>query len=297
MMPTLRQLEYAVAVAGAKNFSDAARTCQVTQPGLSTQIRLLEETLGVQLFERNAQRVLVTPAGEDVVETARRVLIGVSELVACAQGHSDPLVGTIRLGVIPTIAPYLLPRAMPDIRRHLSALRLLIREDQTARLVRLIDRGELDVLLVALESELGDLETLSLGQDAFLAAVSCKHRLAKRKRLNPSDLKGEEILLLDDGHCLREQTSSICDAAGACELGDFRATSLGTLIQMVSNGVGITLLPTLATRDRQFDRERIKLLPFTNPKPTRTIALAWRSSSPHREAFETLGRLFANSIA
>lgn len=260
----------------------------MTQPALSNQVRRLEEVLGVTVFERRASGVIATAAGERVLELSRRVVSGVDDVVAAAQTLQDPLRGTIRMGVLPTVGPYLLPRIVPLIRSRFPEIRLLLKEERTDRLTELLDEGELDVLLVALESELGDLETRALFRDPFVLAVSRDHRLARRKRVSLADLVDEEVLLLDDGHCLRDQTLAICDAAGACELGDFRATSLSTLVHMVAVGVGITMLPELAVDANRRLRDDLSLVPFRSPTPGRTLALAWRRSSPWREPFDVL---------
>lgn len=287
-VPTLRQLEYVVAIADHGRFSAAARACGVTQPALSAQVARLEAGLGVTLFERRPTGVITTPAGDRVIELARSVLATADEVVAAAHGMRDPLRGTIRMGVIPTVAPYMLPRVMPNIRTRFPELRLLLREERTDRLTELVRAGDLDAALVALESDLGELETLPLFTDPFILAISSDHRLARRKRVKAVDLLGEEILLLDDGHCLRDQTLAICDAAGACEIGDLRATSLPTLVQMVESGVGITMLPAMAVEAGGHLGRRLRLIPFAAPSPARTVALAWRASSPMRAHFETL---------
>jgi len=211
-------------------------------------------------------------------------------LVAVADTMHDPLAGTVRLGVIPTIAPYLLPRVMPTVRERFPRMRLLLQEERTERLVAMLESGEIDLALVALESELGDLETYALFDDPFVLALAPEHPLTSRTTVRPDDLTGQEVLLLDDGHCLRQQTSRICDAAGACELGDFRATSLGTLVQMVATGVGVTLLPELAVHADGTLARDLETVPFDTPRPGRTVALAWRPSSPHRERYEVLGQ-------
>jgi LysR family hydrogen peroxide-inducible transcriptional activator len=286
--PSLRQFEYVVAIDDHGNFSHAARACGVTQPALSTQVRRLEETLGVALFERRPAGVIATAAGARVTELARRVVANVDEVVATAQTMQNPLRGTIRMGVIPTIAPYMLPQVMPLIRTRFPELRLLLREERTNRLTALVQAGDLDVGLVAMESDLADLETQPLFTDPFVLAVSRKHKLAQRKRVTARDLQGEDVLLLDDGHCLRDQTLAICDAAGACELGDFRATSLPTLVQMVEAGVGITMLPAMAVKANNHFGGHLHLIRFASPVPRRTVALAWRRSSPMRDHFESL---------
>ena len=286
--PSLRQLEYVVAIGEHGSFSHAARACGVTQPGLSTQVRTLEESLGVALFERRPAGATATVAGERVIALARQIVADVDDLVTAAQAMQDPLRGTIRMGVIPTIAPYLLPQIMPHIRARFPELRLLLREERTDRLTSLVDEGELDVVLVALESDLADLETLPLFSDPFVLAVSHTHRLARRKRVGAKDLLGEDVLLLDDGHCLRDQTLAICNAAGACELGDFRATSLTTLLQMVEAGVGITMLPLMAVRANPYLSRQLRLIEFRSPVPGRTVAVAWRRSTPIKEALVAL---------
>ncbi len=200
MRPSLRQLEYLVAVADTLHFRRAAESVHVSQPGLSAQIQELERLLGVRLFERDRRRVLATEAGLAAAARARRVLAEVDRLVETARGHSEPLTGTLRIGVIPTVAPYLLPRALPAIRRAFPRLRALLHEDETPRLVEQLEDGSLDVLLLAMETDLGDAERRPLFSDAFLLAVPPGHRFATRRRLRESDLHDEELLLLEDGH-------------------------------------------------------------------------------------------------
>lgn len=292
--PSLRQLEYLVAIDDHGSFSGGARACGVTQPALSSQIRRLEEMLGVELLERRPGGVIPTEAGSRTIDMARGVLAQVEGVVATAQSMQDPLRGTIRMGVIPTVAPYLLPEITPRLRERFPELRLLLKEARTEDLVALVQGGELDVALVALESELGDLVTHSLLNDPFLLAVSHDHRLAARKRVHARDLHDEEVLLLDDGHCLRDQTLAICNAAGACELGDFRATSLATLVQMVEAGVGVTMLPRMAVRTHTHLGDHLRLIPFGAPEPGRTVALAWRETSPVHEHYRLLAEALAS---
>ncbi len=289
MRPTLRQLEYLVEIAEHESFSRAARACGVSQPALSAQIQRLEEGFGTALFERQPRRVVPTAAGARMVESARRVLREVDALVDEATGLRDPLEGTLRLGVIPTIAPHLLPRVMASVREAFPRLRLLLQEERTERLTELLEGSELDLALVALESELGDLAVAPLFRDPFVLAASPHHPLAARRSVRPADLEGEDVLLLDDGHCLRQQTSVICDAAGACELGDFRATSLGTLVQMVATGVGVTLIPAMSIDGESSFTRDVAIVPFDPPGPGRTVALAWRRSTPHGARFTELG--------
>jgi LysR family hydrogen peroxide-inducible transcriptional activator len=299
---TLRQLEYAVAVAERASFSAAARACHVSQPGLSAQIRELETQLGAPLFERGRRRVLLTGCGEAVVARARAILAGVADLEAAARCGARPLEGLLRMGVIPTVAPYLLPRVLPAVRRALPKLELRLHEAPTEDLVRLALDGDLDLLLLALEADLDGLVTHPLFRDPFVAVFPAGHRLAKRRTLRESDLDSAEILLLADGHCLREQVLDVCAKAGGGGAGgrrsgapagprdDFRATSLPTLVQMVAGGAGTTLLPRLALRVEARHRD-LATVPFRQPEPARTIGLAWRGSSPHADAYRALGAL------
>jgi LysR family hydrogen peroxide-inducible transcriptional activator len=287
MRPSVRQLECLVATAKHLSFRAAARECQISQPALSGQIARLEELLGVTLFERNRRHVLVTPVGEQVVARARQLLTELDELGAAAGAHAQPLGGQLRLGVIPTIAPYVMPRALSLIRGVCPKLELLLREEQTARSLELLHAGKLDALLLALEAELGEVETLPLFRDAFVFAAAAGHPLAQRKSIKPEELTRQRVLLLEDGHCLKDQAWAICQAQGVKDFVDFRATSLGTLAQMVSNGAGITLLPLLSLPSVG-SLPGIVVRPFTKPVPYRTVGLAWRLTSPRRLLFETL---------
>lgn len=200
LRPSLRQLEYIVAVADHSHFGRAAEACFVTQPALSAQVRQLEELLGIRIFERDRRRVLATPAGAEVVGRARRLLLEVDELVETARVAREPLTGDLRLGVIPTVGPYLLPRVLPNVRRRHETLRLRLREEPTARLVAELEAGRLDLLLLALEADLGGAQTLPLFDDDFHVVMPVKHPLARKKKLCEADLAGEPVLLLDDGH-------------------------------------------------------------------------------------------------
>lgn len=275
---SLRQLQYLVAVAEARSFRRAAEACRVSQPSLSAQVAEAERALGVRLFERDRRRVLVTPAGEVLLERARRVLLGADDLLEAARRHADPLSGTVRIGVIPTVGPYLLPRATPALRKSLPGLLVLWEEDRTATLVRRVTAGELDAALLAREADLGDLVQAELADDPFVLAAPRSHALARGSGpLRPSELRGERVLLLDDGHCLRDQALEVCEKAHAEELG-FRATSLPTLVQMVASGAGVTLLPRVAV-EAEARHADVVIRPFTRPVPGRTLVLAWRRGS------------------
>lgn len=295
---TLRQLQYVVAVADTKSFRGAAAACHVSQPSLSSQIAQVESALGVTLFERDRRGVLLTAAGSELVERARGVLRHADDLVTKSQQYVDPLSGTLRIGLIPTISPYILAEVAPLLRKAFPRLTLVYREDKTSVLVDQLEQGNLDAAVLALEANLGDLVHEPIVEDPFMLAVARTHRLADRKKpVSLSDLEGENVLLLDDGHCLREQALSFCQRAKAEEL-EFRATSLATLCQMVAGGAGVTLLPTLAVPIEN-RRGNVTVLPFSRPKPGRHIVLAFRPATPSKETLiavaSTIRRAFPKS--
>lgn len=274
---TLRQLQYVLAVAETGGFRKAAERCHVAQPSLSAQVAQLEDALGVVLFERG-RRVLVTEAGEAVLVRVRRLLAEADDLETFARGLGDPLDGTLRLGVIPTIAPYWLPEVVPALEQAHPKLRAFWREDKTEVLVRAIEEGNLDAAIVAREADLGELVQDELGSDAFLLAVAPDDPLAKGKRpLDLAALEDRTMLLLDDGHCFGDQSRGLCARVGAREL-DFRATSLGTLVQMVRGLHAITFLPAMAA-SAEGASSGLKLRRLRNA-PRRTVVLVWRRSSP-----------------
>ena len=284
---SLRQLQYVVAVAEVQGFRKAAERCHVSQPSLSAQIAELESVLGTRLFERSRRGVLLTRAGRVFVERARLLLVDAAELASSSSAFTDPLAGTLRVGVIPTIAPYLLPRVVPALRRALPELTLEWLEDKTEVLVERVTHGTLDAALLALEADLGALEHFVVRQDPFVVAVPPDHPLAHGKRpLDMAALAGEAVLLLDDGHCFRDQALDVCAQAGSEELG-FRATSLGTLVQMVSSGAGITLLPEIAV-PTECQRTELFTRRFRNPPPHRTLVLAYRPASAIKRALAEL---------
>jgi len=280
---SLRQLQYVVAVADTLGFRRAAERCAVSQPTLSAQVQQLEEVLGVRLFERDRRRVLVTSAGEEVVARARRILVDVEDLIAVATRARDPFAGTFRVGVIPTVAPYFLPHVTQVLAKKYPQLRLVFREEKTEDTVRDLWAGTLDAGLVALEADLGALEHAEVMRDSFVVAMPKGHRLAKKKKIAQSDLDEAEVLLLEDGHCLRSQALAVCSKAGAHEM-DLRATSLATLVQMVAGSDAVTLLPDLALSVENRG-EQLEIRPFASPVPFRTLALVWRPRSPFADAF------------
>jgi len=292
---SLRQLQYAVAVADTRSFRRAAERCGVSQPSLSAQLAQLEGALGVRLFERDRRRVLPTPAGEGLIERARRVLVDADDLIDAARRSGDPLAGTLAIGVIPTVSPYLLPAAASAIRRAHPRLTVRWLEDKTEPLARELHAGRLDAALLALEADLGGpLQREVIGRDRFVLATPRTHPLAKPTRpARLGDLRGTPLLLLDDGHCLRDQALAVCGGARAEELA-FRATSLPTLAQMVSAGAGITLLPRMAieTEGRRAD---LAVRPLADERAFRTLAVVWRPSSPLGPALRKLAATIRGS--
>ncbi len=293
---TLRQLQYVTAIADARSFRRAAEACRVSQPSLSAQVAEAERALGVRLFERDRRRVLVTGAGEAVVARARAVLVAADDLVETARRGADPLAGTLRVGVIPTVGPYLLPRIAPALRKALPRLELHWHEDRTAVLVRRVAAGELDAALLAREADLGELAVAELARDPFVLAVAPGHPLARGAGpVSLQSLEGERVLLLDDGHCLRDQALAVCSRAGAEELG-FRATSLSTLVQMVASGAGVTLLPRIAV-ETEAPRAGLRARPLAEPSPGRTLVLAWRRGSAAEPALRALAEIVSRAAA
>jgi LysR family hydrogen peroxide-inducible transcriptional activator len=284
---TLRQLQYAVAVAESLSFRKAAELCHVSQPSLSAQLAQLEDALGMRLFERDRRRVLVTAAGRELVERARLILRETDDLIELARRTSDPLAGTLRIGVIPTLSPYLLPRLTPALHAAYPHLTVLWVEEKTEVLLRNLEAGALDAALLALEADIGDVERDVIGLDAFVLATPVGHPLgAKAFPARAAELRDANVLLLDDGHCFREQALAFCSGARAHEL-EFRATSLTTLAQMVAGGAGVTLLPEIAV-PTEAKRAGLSIRRFTQPAPKRTIALVWRKRSPLGPALRKL---------
>lgn len=284
---TLRQLQYVVAVAELLSFRRAAERCHVSQPSLSAQILQLEAALGVQLFERDRRRVLPTAAGSVVIDRARELLLLADDLGHAAKQASNPLEGELRIGVIPTISPYLLPKVAPALRKAFPKLRVKWTEDRTPNVSRALHAGELDAAIVALEAELGDVEVEELAKDPFVIATAPGNPLGEKKTpANAAELRQADMLLLDEGHCFGEQAVAFCSKAKAHEL-EYRATSLSTLAQMVASGAGVTLLPELAVAT-EASRAGLRVRPFVAPGPARTVVLVWRKRSPISGALREL---------
>jgi LysR family transcriptional regulator, hydrogen peroxide-inducible genes activator len=284
---TLRQLQYVVAVADTLSFRRAAELCRVSQPSLSAQLAQVEGTLGVQLFERDRRHVLVTAAGAQLVARARDLLLEADDLVQAAKRVGNPLAGRLRVGIIPTVSPYLLPSVTPRLRVAFPELTLVWVEEKTDVLSKQLDAGVLDAALVALEAELGDVEHDVIAEDQFLLIAPPRTALAKKKGpATLGELRGVDVLLLDEGHCFRAQALELCSAARAHEL-EFRATSLSTLVQMVAAGAGVTLLPAIAL-GLETERADLHVRSFAAPAPHRTLALVWRKNSPLFAAFKEI---------
>jgi LysR family transcriptional regulator, hydrogen peroxide-inducible genes activator len=292
----LRDLRYLVALADTLHFGKAAEACHVSQPTLSAQIKKLEEYLGTPLLERRPRHVALTETGQRVVERARRLLKEADDIREVARAERDPLAGRLKVGLIPTIAPYLLPRVAPRLRRSLPKLNLMLYEHQTMPLLQRVREGELDMGILALPAETAGLETRALFAEAFMVAMPARHRLAARKRVRPADLSGEHLLLLEDGHCLRDQALDVCSTTGAVEDTDFRATSLETLRQMVAAGLGITLLPRLAAEGAYAAARGLTTRPFTPPTPQRMVGAVWRPSSTRLQAIDAVCKVIAGAI-
>lgn len=275
----LRDLRYLIALADLRHFGRAAEACHVSQPTLSTQVRKLEEELGVALVERAPRQVMLTAAGRDIVERARRVLADVEQMRETARRAADPEAGTVRLGIFPTLGPYLLPHVVPGLRARFPRLELLLVEEKTELLLGMLRDGRLDAAVLALPLHEDWLECEFLFEEPFMLAVPAGHSLAARHDLRLADLADQHLLLLEDGHCLRDQALEVCALAGAGEKEGFRATSLETLRQMVAAGVGITLLPMLAIKPPVSPSPDLKLVDFRAPAPSRRVAMVWRRSS------------------
>jgi LysR family hydrogen peroxide-inducible transcriptional activator len=280
----LRDLKYLIALADLRHFGKAADACFVSQPTLSTQVRKLEEELGVTLVERAPRKVMLTATGQDVVQRARRIVADVEQMREAARRSKDPESGSLRLGVFPTLGPYLLPHVVPQLRERFPQLELLLVEEKSDVLLQRLREGRLDATLLALPVHDEQLHAEFLFEEPFVLAAPHGHELATRTSLRVDELSDETLLLLEDGHCLRDQALDVCRLSGAQEKSGFRATSLETLRQMVAAGVGVTLLPAFSVHDPIVQPVNIRLVKFSEPAPSRRIALVWRRSSA-MEAF------------
>jgi LysR family hydrogen peroxide-inducible transcriptional activator len=294
MLPTLRQLRYLKLLADHGSFSRAAEAAHVTQPTLSAGIQELEKILGPPLVDRSRSGVILTAAGEEVVARAGSILAQAEDLVREAQGAGEPLGGRFRLGVIPTIAPFLLPTALPVLRTRFPKLRLFLREDLTDRLLADVRGGALDAALLALPYDTAGLECAHVVDDELMAALPSDHPLASCERLPPGGLEGEEMILLEDGHCLRDHALTACRMSAPRHARDegFAATSLATLVQMVGSGLGVSFLPAMAVRAGLAATAEITIRPLAADSPRREIAIAWRAGSTRATEGALLAEVF-----
>jgi LysR family hydrogen peroxide-inducible transcriptional activator len=290
ILPTLKQLRHLAALAEHRHFAKAAAACHVTQSTLSASIQELEKILETTLVDRSRHAVVFTPAGEATLGRALQVIEAATELARAARAQAAPLSGVLRLGVIPTIGPFLLPRALGRLRRRYPALRLYLREDLTGRLMERLEAGEVDLVLLALPYATGHVETKILFEDPFSLCCPRNHPLADEKSIALEAVKSQHLLLLQDGHCLRQHALSACGLRLRPDVDTFEATSLHTLVQMVANGLGVTLLPQLAIDTGITKGLSLATVPFFGRPPSRSIGLAWRRGTARREEFRLFGR-------
>lgn len=292
-MITLKQLRYFAAVARHRHFGRAAEECHVSQPALSLQIQELETQLGCQLVERRRGAIALTEIGREIAERAGRILIEASDLVDHARHRPNLLSGELDLGVIPSIAPYLLPATLPLLQRRHPTLELRLRETQTATLLDELSDGQLDVALLSLPIDRPGLETLHLFDDGFVLVAPCGQDGASDPFTPEAALSGDHLLLLEEGHCLRDQALSFCHTAQSGSRRQYGASSLSTIMQMVANGFGTTLMPAMALPIELRPDMPVKLFRFAEPEPSRSVGLVWRKTSPRKHDFQALGRILA----
>lgn len=293
-MITLRQLRYVSSLARHRHFGRAADECAVTQPALSMQVRELEREIGTELVERRHGEIALTETGREVARRAERILAATRDLVDYAR-HRDVLTGQLRLGIIPTVAPYLLPRVLPRLQSRYPKLRVDVRETQTKALLEELAGGDLDTVMLALPADGADVETLPLFEDRFLLAVPAGDLRPANRRVAASDVEQQRLILLEEGHCLRDQALAFCRPPRGDLPASLGATSLATVMQMVANGYGVTLLPEIAAAVEVRD-SRVKLLRFAEPQPARIVGLAWRRTSPRKRDFAALGEIVTEAL-
>ena len=296
-LPTLRQLRYLTAVVSLKHFGKAAEQCFVTQSTLSAGIQDLEKLLGAKLLERTNRKVLVTELGEEVCQRAQQILSLSADLVDVAQLEKNPLSGRIRIGVIPSISPFLLPKSLPNIRRQLPQLELLLIEEQSDRLVKKLNEGEIDLAILAFPFDIGRLEYSIFASESFWVAMPKDHPLTATTSVNASELPIDDLLLLTEGHCLREHALTACNLPTTRHRTSMQGTSLYTLVEMVAGGLGITLIPEMAIKSEMVTHADITLRPLVaQEKPTREIGLVWRSSYRATTSIELLCEHFIAAL-
>lgn len=295
-VPTIRQLEYLVAVADEGQFNRAADACSVSQPALSKQVRTAEELLGVQVFERSRPRVLLTEVGARIVEQARRVLSEAREVGEIARAWGDDLSGTVYLGVIPTVAPYVIPLTMPALSAEFPDLDIVLHEAKTDVLVDMATGGDLDLVLMAFPVQHGNLVGTDLFCEPFVLAAPDGHELGEQRSVHVDELVGRELMLMDEGHCFRDQALEFCTRINATESSKIRATSLTTLCSMTQNGIGATLVPASAVGSEFAHGRDVVLRAFEAKRPERRIGLRWRPSHPRTAGFERLAAVIREAM-
>ena len=290
-LPTIRQLRYFAALAEHKHFGRAARSCFVSQSAFSNAIQELEKLLGVGLVDRTNRRVTITNLGEDFAARSRSCLRDIESLVEFAQRSAGSLTGPLKLGVIPTIAPFLLPKVLPDLRKDFPDLKVFLHEGTTENIYQRLMAGELDLILVALPYDLRNTEVMSLFKDRFLLASRINSKLIDPKKFKPSQLETGTVLLLEDGHCLRDHALAACKIRNTEKVNQYAASSLLTLVEMVNADIGITFLPEMAKGSALLESTRIKMYPLSD-RSYREIGLVWRRGSSRGEEFRMLGKYF-----
>jgi LysR family hydrogen peroxide-inducible transcriptional activator len=296
ILPSLQQLRFLCALAEQCHFGRAAESCAVTQSTLSGGIKELEARLGITLFERSHRHVMLTPLGKEIATRAQRLLVDAEELVGLARNSQEPLSGPLRFGVIPTVGPYVLPSLLSHLGTALPKLKLYVREAPTTVLLDKLATGELDVLLVAVPYDLGDVETMQIADDPIVVAMPRNHALSHHKIVSRDDLASEQLLLIEDGHCLRSHSLQACRIVNPVRNEVFQATSLRTLIQMVAANLGITLMPQIAMDSELASTRNVVIRPLSPDRPYRTLVLAWRSTSSRGAEFRMLGNLIQECL-
>ncbi|SHL37590.1 LysR family transcriptional regulator, hydrogen peroxide-inducible genes activator [Bradyrhizobium lablabi] len=296
ILPSLQQLRFLCALAEQCHFGRAAESCAVTQSTLSGGIKELEVRLGITLFERSHRHVMLTPLGKEIATRAQRLLVDAEELVGLARNAHEPLSGPLRFGVIPTVGPYVLPPLLSHLGTALPKLKLQVREAPTTVLLDKLARGELDVLLVAVPYELGDVQTMQIAEDPIVVAMPRNHPLGHHKVVNRDDLAREQVLLIEDGHCLRSHSLQACRIVNPVRNEVFQATSLRTLVQMVAANLGITLIPQIAVDSELASTRDVVIRPLSPDRPYRTLVLAWRPTSSRGAEFRMLGNLIRECL-
>jgi LysR family hydrogen peroxide-inducible transcriptional activator len=295
-LPTLRQLRFLVAVVELRHFSAAAKECLVSQSTLSAAILELEELLRVKLLERTKRVVIPTAIGIELAERAKKLLRSAEDLLDTAEAARDPMSGTLQLGVIPTIGPFLVPRIMPVLHKEFPDLKIYLREEQSAPLLARLENGQLDAAIIALPYPCNGLETMEIAKDHFFLICPPSHRLSGLGAVNALDMAADDLLLLEDGHCMREHALSACSLEGARRNSGFQGTSLHTLVQMTANGLGVTLAPELAIQSGILRGLDLSVVPLAQDAPAREIALAWRHTSSRKTLLGRLGAVLREIV-